>query len=150
MLPSLPSTIDDALDTLYEPNAVFSQFLAYASMTLFSLFLSLLPLLVFVFSCFPCLFFPFLSFFVFRFLAFSFLSSILFSFLCFFFQLTCVSSASSMAPGERRQHGEQVRAVSRYLVTAIGRRTNFKTMMAKPRLQSLGHGAPPPPFPPAA
>ena len=52
--------------------------------------------------------------------------------------------------GERTQHGEEVRAVLRYLVTAIGRPTNFKTVMARPRLQSLGHDAPPlaPPLPP--
>ena len=35
MLRSLPSAIDDALDTLYEPNAVFSQFLGSARMTFF-------------------------------------------------------------------------------------------------------------------
>ena len=79
LLCSLPSAIDDALDTLYEPNAVFSQFLRSAinSMTFFSLFLSLLPLL-------------FLSF---AFLVFSFLSFILFYFLCSFFPLTCVCRA---------------------------------------------------------
>ena len=48
MLRSLPSAIDDALDTLYEPNAVFSQFLGSASMTFFSLYLSLLPPLAFL------------------------------------------------------------------------------------------------------
>ena len=42
MLRSFPSAIDDALDTLYEPNAVFTQFLGSANMTFFSLFLSLL------------------------------------------------------------------------------------------------------------
>ena len=36
--------------------------------------------------------------------------------------------------GERTQHGEEVRAVLRYLVTATERPTNFKTMMARPRL----------------
>ena len=67
---------DDALDTLYEPNAV-SQFLESASMTFFSPFLSLLPLLlllplaflVFLFVLFLSrfffhfflLFFPFIS-----------------------------------------------------------------------------------------
>ena len=85
MLRSLPGAIDDALDTLYEPNAVFSQFLGSASMTflLFSfpcflflscLFLLFLPILYFLFS--------FLSFFVFS------LSCLFFplsSFLCFFF-----------------------------------------------------------------
>ena len=44
---------------------------------------------------------------------------------------------------ERTQHGEGVRAVLRYLVTAMGRPTNSKTMMARPRLQFLEHGAPP-------
>ena len=86
MLRSLPSAIDDALDTLYEPKAVFSQFLGSASMAFFPLFLSLLPLLVFSFLSFP---FSFL-----RFLVFSFLSFILFSFLSFFFpidlRLSCV------------------------------------------------------------
>ena len=38
MLRSLRSAIDDALDALYEPNAVFSQYLGSASMTFFSLF----------------------------------------------------------------------------------------------------------------
>ena len=53
--------------------------------------------------------------------------------------------------GERTQHGEGVRAVLRYLVTAIGRPTTFKTMMANPRLQALGLDAtPPPPLPPSA
>ena len=74
MLRSFPSAnVDDALDTLYEPNAVFSQFLGSASMTFFSLFLSLLPLLVLYFLAF--LVFSFLSFFLFRFFAsLSFLS----------------------------------------------------------------------------
>ena len=36
--------------------------------------------------------------------------------------------------GERTQHGGEVRAVLRYLVTAIGRPTTFKTMMSQPRL----------------
>ena len=50
---------------------------------------------------------------------------------------------------EKTQHGEEVRAVLCYLVTAIKSPTTFNTMMAKPRLQSLGHDAPPsapPPF----
>ena len=55
MLRSLPSAIDDALDTLYEPNAVFNQFQGSASMTFFffsfHLFLSLLPLLALSFLC---------------------------------------------------------------------------------------------------
>ena len=97
-LRSLPSAIDDALDTLYEPNAVFSQFLGSASVT-FPFFLSLLPLLVF--SCFFV--FSLLSFFVFHFLVFSLLSFFVFHFLVFslssvlfivsFFQLTCVCRA---------------------------------------------------------
>ena len=50
---------------------------------------------------------------------------------------------------ERTQRGEKVRAVLRYLVTAIGRPTNFKTMMARSRLQPLGHDPPPSPLPPS-
>ena len=69
-----PSAIDDALDTLYEPNAVFGQFLF--------LFLSLLPLVVLSFLAFLVFSFlessfPFLSFFVFS------LSCLLFPFLSF-------------------------------------------------------------------
>ena len=60
MLRSLPSAIDDALDTLYELNAAFSQFLGSASVTLFYLSLSLLPLLVMY--CLAFLVFSFLSF----------------------------------------------------------------------------------------
>ena len=94
MLRFLPSAIDDALDTLYKPNAVFSQFLGSASMTFF-LLLPLLPFLVL----------SFLAFLVFSFLSFplSFLRFLVFSFLslsCFFslsvvsaFQLTCVCRA---------------------------------------------------------
>ena len=99
MLRSLPSAIDDALDTLYEPNAVFSQFLWSASITFFLvfsfpsfLFLSFLAFLVFFFSflsCFVSSFFVSLSS-----LFFPFLSFILFSFLCFFspidLRLSCV------------------------------------------------------------
>ena len=101
MLRSLPSAIDDALDTLYEPNAAFSQFLrGSASMIFFFfsfpcfLFLSCLFFLVLSFLSFlvfSLLSFP-LSFF--RFLVFSFFSIIFFSFLCFFFpidlRLSCV------------------------------------------------------------
>ena len=61
MLHSLPSTIDDALDTLCEPNAVFSQFLGSASMNFSS----------FPFLASSCLFFPF-SFFALSFLGFFF------------------------------------------------------------------------------
>ena len=78
MLRSLPSVIADALDTLYEPNAVFRQFLGSAiiSMTFFSL-VPLRPLLV---SSFLLLFFLFF----FRFLlSFSFLSFIFFSLFLF-------------------------------------------------------------------
>ena len=75
MLRSLPGAIDDALDTLYEPKAVFSQFLGSASMTFFFPFFLLFFLLFFpflasssclVFSCFSCLIlsFPFLFRFV--------------------------------------------------------------------------------------
>ena len=35
MLRPLPSAVDDVLDTLYEPNAVFSQFLGSAGVTFF-------------------------------------------------------------------------------------------------------------------
>ena len=59
-----------------------------------------------------------------------------------------IKCTSSMALGrERNIHGEKVRAVLRYLVTAIGRPANFKTLMARPRLESLGHDAPPSPSP---
>ena len=68
MLRFLPSAIDEALDTLYEPNAVFSRFLRSASMTFFSVFLCLVPLLTslvylafLVFISIPFLSFPFLS-----------------------------------------------------------------------------------------
>ena len=87
---------DDALDTLYEPNAVFSQFLGSASMTSSSLFLSLLPLLVLHFLAFLVFSFSFFSFFVFffRFLLFSFLSFLFLFVLCSFFpidlRLSCV------------------------------------------------------------
>ena len=99
MLRSLfPSAIDDALDTLYEPSVVFSQFLGPASMTcLFpSPFLASSSCLVF--SYFLFLSFPFLSlsvlplsclvfYFVFPFLY-------LFFFSCFLFlidvRLSCV------------------------------------------------------------
>ena len=57
---SLPSAIDDALETLYESSAVSSQFLGSASMVFFP-FLSLLPLLV----CSSFLFFSFFCFFQF-------------------------------------------------------------------------------------
>ena len=94
MLRSLPSAIDDALDTLYEPNAVFSQFLGSVGMTFFPLFLSLLPLLVLSFLAFLAFSFLSFPFSFFRFLVFSFLSFVLFSFLCFFFpidvRLSCV------------------------------------------------------------
>ena len=62
MLRSLRSAIDGALETLYEPNAVLGQFLGSASMTYYSLCLSLLPLLVlsfFAFIVFSLLSFPF-------------------------------------------------------------------------------------------
>ena len=62
MLRSLPSAIDDELDTLYEPNAVFNQVLGSASMTFFSLFFASF-LFSSCLSCFSCLFICFLSFF---------------------------------------------------------------------------------------
>ena len=85
MLRSLPRTIDDALDTLYEPNAVFSQFLGSASMTFF-FFLFSFPCFLFL-SCLSLfflsfLFFPFLSRF---FASLSFLSFPLSSFVFFVF-----------------------------------------------------------------
>ena len=77
MLRSLPSaTDDDAVGTLYEPTAVFGQFLGSASMTFFILFS--FPCFLLVFSCFSCLFFSFLSF---------PLLCIVFSFLCFSFPI---------------------------------------------------------------
>ena len=73
LLRSLPSAID-ALDTLYEPNAVFSQFLGSAIMTFFS----------FPFLASSCLGFSFLSFFTFfSFLSFPFLSLVIFSLFLF-------------------------------------------------------------------
>ena len=84
--------MDDALDTLHEPNAVFSQFPGSASMTFF----------LFSFPCFllSCLFLLFLYFLFFSFLSFfRFSLSCLFftlsSFIFFvsFFQLTCVGRA---------------------------------------------------------
>ena len=95
MLRSLPSAIDDALDTLHEPNAIFSQFLGSASMIFF----------LFSFPCFlflSCLFVAFLSFLFFPhlfrfslfFIFFPFLSFIFLSRICFFFpidlRLSCV------------------------------------------------------------
>ena len=77
MLRFLPSAIDDALDTLYEPNVVFSLCLGSASMTFFSLFLSLPPLLVLSFLAF--LVFSFLSFPLSFFRFFSFLYLLFFS-----------------------------------------------------------------------
>ena len=90
MLRSLPSVIDDALDTLYEPNAVFSQFLGSASTTTFIFPFPFLASSCLVFSCFLS-FFSFNSFFVF----FCFFRFLLFSFHLFvsFFQLTCVCRA---------------------------------------------------------
>ena len=89
MLRSVPSAIDDALDTLYEPNAVFTQFLRSASMTFF-----LFSFPWFFLSCLFSLFFSFLFFrFLFRFFAFlSFLSFSSSSFLFYvsFFQWTSV------------------------------------------------------------
>ena len=81
MLRYLPSAIVDALDTLYEPSVVLSQFLGSVSMTFFSL----------SFPCFlvlSCLFLLFLSFLFFRFLfvffaSLSFISFALSSFLFF-------------------------------------------------------------------
>ena len=53
MLRSTPSAIGDALDTLDEPNAVFSQLLKSANnMVYFSVFISLFPLVVLSFLAF--------------------------------------------------------------------------------------------------
>ena len=87
MLRSSPSDIDDALDTLHEPNAVFRQFPGSASMTFFvySLFFGSLFFLSFISLLFlSCLFLLFLYFLVFSFLfvCFSFFSFI--SYLIFF------------------------------------------------------------------
>ena len=83
MLRSLPSAIDDALDTLYQPNVVFSQFLGSASMTFFPLLLSLLPLLVLSFLAVLVFSLLFFSYF-FRIFAFlSYVSFALSSFLFF-------------------------------------------------------------------
>ena len=91
MLRSLPSAID-ALDTLYEPDAVFkiklSQFPGSASMAFF-----LFSFPCFLLSCRSLLFFSFLFFpFLFRFLVFYFLSFPVCSYIFFvsFFQFTCV------------------------------------------------------------
>ena len=74
LLRSLPSDIDDALDTPYEPNAVFSQFLGSGSMTFLFLFFFLLIfflllsfldsscLVLFLLLSCLFLFFPFLFF----------------------------------------------------------------------------------------
>ena len=59
MLRSLPSAIDDARDTLYEPTAAYSQFLGSDSITFIFIFPFLLPL---VFSCLAFLGFSFFSF----------------------------------------------------------------------------------------
>ena len=72
MLRSLPSTIDEALDTLYEPNAVFRQFLGSASMTFSFLLFVFFFLSSFSFPCFLFLSCCFLLFCLFLFLPFSF------------------------------------------------------------------------------
>ena len=92
MLRSLPTAIDDALDTLYKPNAAFRQFPASASITFFSLFLYLLPLLVLSFLAFLVFSFLFFPFSFFHFSVFSFFSFSLSSLLFYtsFFQLTSV------------------------------------------------------------
>ena len=87
-LRSLPSAIDDALATLYEPNAIFRYFLGSASMTFFLSF----PFL----ASSSCLFLLFLSlsFCVFSLSYLSFLSFPLSSlFLISFFYLTRVRRA---------------------------------------------------------
>ena len=100
MLRSLHIAIDDALDTLYGPNAAFSQFLGSASMTfiLLSPFLASSCLAFLASSCLFLLFWSFLSvpFLFFCFFVFYFFPSLylIFFFLCFFFpidlRLSCV------------------------------------------------------------
>ena len=98
MLRSLRVPFDDAHDTLYEPNAVLSQFLGSAinSMTFFISFPFLACSSCLAFSYFSCLFLSFLSFFVFcfRFLLFCLLSFLFLFGLCFFvlidLRLSCV------------------------------------------------------------
>ena len=86
MLRSLPSAIDDALDILYELNAVFSQFLGSASMTLFFFFSFTRFLLL---SCIFLLFFCFLSFLSLIFSYFSY-NYFLYLFFPIDLSLTCV------------------------------------------------------------
>ena len=89
MLRSLPSTIDTP-DTLYEPNAVFSQFLGSASMVFFP-FLSFLHLAVFLFR-------------------FVFVLSIVFHFLFLFFVLFSISSVFSFLFPKWLESGVRVRS----------------------------------------
>ena len=95
MLRSLPSAIYDALDTLYELNVVFSQFLGSASMIFFFSFAFLASSSCLAFSCCSRLFFLSFYFSGVFFAFFSFLSFPFFSYLFFvsFFQLTCVCRA---------------------------------------------------------
>ena len=91
----LPSAIDDALDTLYEPSAVFSQFLESATinMTFFVFFFFSFPFLASVF-----LVLSFLAFLCFSFLSFPFsfclvsISSFFFPFLSFILFSSCFFS----------------------------------------------------------
>ena len=93
MLRSLPSAIDDEIDTLHEPNAICSQ--SRRSASFFFSFPFPASSSCRVFSCFPCLSFlsfPF-SFFAFLFfLLVPFLYLLLFS-LFVFSKLTCVCRA---------------------------------------------------------
>ena len=75
----------DALDTLYDPNAVVSRFLWSASITFFLSFPFLASSSCLVSPRFSCLFSSFLSFFVFWLPCLFLPFLVLFSFLCFFF-----------------------------------------------------------------
>ena len=95
VLRSIPSAIEDALDTLYEPNAVFNKFLGSASMTFFYFFPFHASSSSLFFSCSPFFFSSFLSFFVCFWLPFFFFPSFVFSsFLYFVFpivlRLSCI------------------------------------------------------------
>ena len=104
---SLPSVIGDALDTLYEPNAVFTQFPGSASMTFFSSFAFIVS------ASLSCRFLVFLSLllspFLLRFFALLFFRSFIFlSFLCFLFS-NLLASAVHMRSTSERYHVQYIR-----------------------------------------
>ena len=80
---SLPRAIDRGINTLYEPDAVFSRFLGSLNLKFLSLFISLILLHVLPISCSSFFLFFFLSFFFFS-LSLSFLFLPLSSFFFFF------------------------------------------------------------------